>query len=388
MTQIFIPKEINANEKRVAAIPDSVKKLVAAGFEVRIQSGAGEGSFISDKDYEKAGAHCGKDLAALYANADIVLKVQPPMMHPESGHHEVEMMKEGTILITHLVPNSDLDTIRLLMKHKVSCFSMNLIPRITIAQKMDALSSQASIAGYKAVLMAASTLGKYFPLLMTAAGTITPAKVVVLGAGVAGLQAIATARRLGASVEVSDVRLAVKEQVESLGAKFIVVESKGDLEDAGGYAKEQSEEDLKHQREEVGKRMAQSDVVITTALIPGRPAPLLITEEILNKMRPGSVIVDLAVEQGGNCQWSEAGKTIVKNGITIIGELDLPSTVPIHASQLYARNLLNLILHLGKDGQFQIDEAEAITDGALLTHQGRLRHEPTLKLLGTEENPK
>ncbi len=383
MTQIFIPKEVNATEKRVAAIPDTVKKFVSAGFEVRVQAGAGESAFISDKDYEGAGASCGEDLDALYAAADIVLKVQPPMRHPERGRHEVEMMKEGTILITHLVPNADLDTIRLLMKHKVSCFSMNLIPRITIAQKMDSLSSQASIAGYKAVLMAASTLGKYFPLLMTAAGTITPAKVVVLGAGVAGLQAIATARRLGASVEVSDVRLAVKEQVESLGAKFIEVESEGDMEDAGGYAKEQSEEDLRRQREEVGKRMAQADVVITTALIPGRPAPLLITEETLNKMRPGSVIVDLAVEQGGNCEWSEAGKTVVKNGITIIGELNIPSTMPIHASQLYARNLLNLLLHLGKDGKLEIDVEEEITNGALLTHGGELRHEPTRKLLET-----
>ena len=380
MAQIFVPKEIRELEKRVAVTPETVKKLVKAGFSVAVQCGAGEGSFIADADYEAAGATCDGNTPELYAKADIVLKVQPPQTASD-GAHEVDGMKEGAVLISHLVPANDLDLIPILQGKKISCISMNLIPRITIAQKMDSLSSQASIAGYKAVLMGASNLGKYFPLLMTAAGTITPAKVVILGAGVAGLQAIATARRLGATVEVSDVRMAVKEQVESLGAKFIQVETDEDMEDAGGYAKEQSEDFLKRQREEVGKRIMQADVVITTALIPGRPAPVLIDEETVKGMQRGSVIVDLAVEQGGNCQCSEPGKTVTKHGITIMGELNIPSSVQVHASQLYARNLLNLIMHLQKDGNLQLDTEEPVTDGALLTHQGEVRHEQTKQLL-------
>lgn len=379
MTQIFVPKEIRELEKRVAVTPETVKKLVKMGYGVSVQSGAGEFSFISDKEYEEAGAKVGSDLGKLYAEADIVLKVQPP--DKAGDKHEAELLKEGCILISHLVPQNEVETLKLLVKRKISCFSMNLIPRITIAQKMDSLSSQASIAGYKAVLMGASQLPKYFPLLMTAAGTITPARVVILGAGVAGLQAIATARRLGANVEVSDVRMAVKEQVESLGAKFIMVETDEDMEDAGGYAKEQSEDFLRRQREEVGKRIANSDVTITTALIPGRPAPMLIPADTVERMKPGSVIVDLAVEQGGNCELSEPGKTVSKHGVTIIGELNIPSSVSIHASQLYAKNLLNLIDHVTKEGNFQLDESEEVTDGALLTHQGAVRHEPTQKLL-------
>jgi NAD(P) transhydrogenase subunit alpha len=379
MARIFIPKETDELEKRVAATPETVKKLIDAGFGVTIEAGAGEASFIQDSDYEKAGAQCGSDTAALYASADIVLKVQPPRQM-ESGH-EADLLQEGSILISHLVPQNEVETIRKLLTRKISCFSMNLIPRITIAQKMDSLSSQAGISGYKSVLMGAVHLPKYFPLLMTAAGTITPAKVVVMGAGVAGLMAIATARRLGGLVEVSDVRMAVKEQVESLGAKFIMVDSDEDMEDAGGYAKEQSEAFLARQREEVGKRVAHADLVITTALIPGRPAPLLIPEEIVTEMKPGSVIVDLAVEQGGNCALSEPGKTIVRHGVTIIGELNIPSTVQIHASMLYAKNLLNLITHLGSDGRLPINLEEPVTDGALLTHNGEVRHEPTKALL-------
>ncbi len=381
MTQIFVPKEVRELEKRIAATPETVKKFIAAGFSVVVQAGAGAGSSISDQAFVDAGASVTDDPAEAYGQADLTLKVQPPRQHPLLGKHEAALLKEGSALVCHLVPQSDLETVKILAAGKISCFSMNLVPRITIAQKMDSLSSQASIGGYKAVIMAANALGKYFPLLTTAAGTITPAKTVILGAGVAGLQAIATARRLGAIVEVSDVRLAVKEQVESLGAKFIEVPLDEDMEDAGGYAKEQSEDFLRRQREEVGKRIVQADVVITTALIPGRPAPRLIEKELVERMQPGSVIVDMAVEQGGNCELSEPGKTVVKHGVTLIGELNIPSTVPIHASQLYARNLLNLISHLAKDGQVQIDEEEPVTDGALLTHGGQVRHEPTQKLL-------
>jgi len=380
MTQIFIPKEVRDLETRVAATPETVKKFIAAGFKVAVEKDAGAGSFINDQAFAGAGATLVEDAAEGYANADLTLKVQPPQARPD-GKSEAELLREGAMLVCHLVPQNDLETVKTLAARKISCFSMNLIPRITIAQKMDSLSSQANLAGYKSVLMAADALGKYFPLLMTAAGTITPARVVILGAGVAGLQAIATARRLGANVEVSDVRPAVKEQVESLGAKFIEVKSDEDMEDAGGYAKQQSEEFLRRQREEVGKRIAQADVVITTALIPGKPAPLLVEASLVERMQAGSVIVDLAVEQGGNCELSEPGKTVLKHGVTIIGELNIPAKMPIHASQLYARNLLNLIDHLATDGAVPIDLEEAVTDGALLTHDGAVRHEPTRKLL-------
>jgi len=375
MAHIFFPKEIRDLETRVAVTPETAQKLIGAGFTVSVCKGAGDGAHISDETYTETGATLVDDNAAGYAAADIVLKVDAPT------REEIDQLKEGTIVVSHLVPANSLDLVEKLRDRKISFFSMNLIPRITIAQKMDSLSSQASIAGYKAVLLGANALGKYFPLLMTAAGTITPARVVVLGAGVAGLQAIATARRLGAKVEASDVRLAVKEQVESLGAKFITVETDEDMEDAGGYAKEQSEDFLRRQREEVGKRMIAADVVITTALIPGRPAPVLIDEDIVKQMQPGSVIVDLAVQQGGNCALAEPGETITAHGVTIIGELNLPAMVAVHASQLYARNLLNFVTHVAKEGELVIDLEEPVTDGALLTHDGSVRHEPTVALL-------
>ncbi|CAM2007442.1 Re/Si-specific NAD(P)(+) transhydrogenase subunit alpha [Acanthopleuribacter pedis] len=377
---IFFPKEIADLEQRVAVVPETVKKLIAAGYTVSVEKGAGLKAAVSDAAYEKAGATVAGDVAQAWQQADIVAKINGPVQHPELKKHEAEMIKEGGILIASLVPANELDAIKILMQRKVSCFSMSLIPRITIAQKMDTLSSQASIAGYKAVLMAAAQLGKYFPLLMTAAGTITPSKVVILGAGVAGLQAIATARRLGANVEAFDIRAAVKEQVESLGAKFIDIPV-ADAEDAGGYAKEQSESEQERQRQELAKRLSSADVAITTALIPGRPAPLLITEEMVKGMPLGSVIVDMAVSQGGNCALSEPGQTVEREGVTIIGELNIPATVAIHASQLYARNMLNLITHLTVEKQFNIDLEEVVTDGALLTHDGSCRHEHSRSLL-------
>lgn len=380
MAQIFFPKEVRDGEKRVAAIPETIKKFIKAGYKVAVEKGAGLQAGLNDKDFQDAGAELAADAKAAYAAADIVIKVQAPADHP-SGAHEADLMKEGAILVCSLVPQSELATIKRLMDRKISCFSTNLIPRTTIAQKMDTLSSQASIAGYKAVLLAATHLGKYFPLLMTAAGTITPAKVVILGAGVAGLQAIATARRLGANVEAFDVRPAVKEQVESLGAKFIDIPLDEGGEDAGGYAKEQSEDFLKRQRAELTRRLSSADVAITTALIPGRPAPILITEEMVKKMPRGAVIVDLAVEQGGNCELSEPGQTVEKEGIMLVGEFNIPSTVAIHASQLWARNMFNLVQHMTEEGLFKIDLEEEITNGALLTYEGSCRHEPTQNLL-------
>lgn len=374
MTQIFVPKEIRDGETRVAATPETVKKLKGVGYDITVQKGAGASARIHDDAYADVGATLVDDAAAGYAAADIVFKVVCDL-------DEAKQLKEGCILISHMIPSNELDTVKTLIERKISCISMNLIPRITIAQKMDSLSSQASLAGYKAVLLSSTHLGKYFPLLMTAAGTITPAKVVILGAGVAGLQAIATARRLGATVEVSDVRMAVKEQVESLGAKFIEVETDEDMEDAGGYAKEQSEDFLRRQREEVGRRIAAADVVITTALIPGRPAPMLIPEDTVKKMAAGSVIVDLAALQGGNCQCTKPGETIEAHDVTIIGHMNLPATMPVHASQLYSRNLLNLVTHVTDEGKFVLDLEEPVTNGALLTHEGACRHEGTQELL-------
>lgn len=380
MAQIFFPKEVRDGERRVAAIPETIKKFIKAGYKVTVEQGAGLQAGLNDQHFTDAGAELITDAKAGYAAADIVIKVQAPDQHP-SGSHELDLMKEGAILVCSFVPQSELALVKHMMARKISCFSTNLIPRTTIAQKMDTLSSQASIAGYKAVLLAANHLGKYFPLLMTAAGTITPAKVVILGAGVAGLQAIATARRLGANVEAFDVRPAVKEQVESLGAKFIDIPLDENAEDAGGYAKEQSAEFMKRQRAELTRRLSSADVAITTALIPGRPAPVLITAEMVKKMPRGAVIVDLAVEQGGNCELSEPGQIVEKEGVTLVGVLNIPATVAIHASQLWARNMFNLVQHMTKEGEFQIDVEEEITNGALLTHAGTCRHEPTQNLL-------
>ncbi|MCB1044278.1 MAG: Re/Si-specific NAD(P)(+) transhydrogenase subunit alpha [Acidobacteria bacterium] len=370
--KVFIPKETRSGEQRVSGTPETVKKLTSAGFTVSVEKGAGLSAHISDAEFETAGAQL-TDVSG-YKESDLCLKINPP----EVEH--AKMLKEGSILICALIPHAELDVIKILQSRKISTFSTNLIPRITIAQKMDTLSSQASIAGYKAVIKAADHLGKYYPLLMTAAGTIHPAKVVILGAGVAGLMAIATARRLGAQVEAFDVRAAVKEQVESLGAKFIEVEPDADMEDAGGYAKQASEAFLARQRAEIAKRVAAADVVVTTALVPGKKAPVLITTDTVKQMRSGSVIVDLAVEQGGNCELTQMGTHVVE-GVTIIGDPHLASNTSIHASQLFARNLWNMIEHLSKDGEMLINLEEPITDGSLLTYNGTIRHEPTRTLM-------
>jgi NAD(P) transhydrogenase subunit alpha len=374
MPTVFIPRETGTDETRVAAAPDSVKKILKLGYKVVVEAGAGTGSGFSDEAFQAAGATVSDDPRAQFAAADVVIKLHPPRPNETAGGHEAELIKEGAVLVSFLFPHGNLDVVETLRRRKVTAFAMDQIPRITRAQSMDALSSQANLAGYKAVLMGADALGKLFPLLMTAAGTIPPAKVVILGAGVAGLQAIATAKRLGAVVEVSDIRPAVKEQVLSLGAKFIEVETTENMETEGGYAKEASEEFLRKQREVVDKHIAEADVVISTAQVPGKKAPVLITGEVVKRMHPGSVIVDLAAEQGGNCELTEPGQVVEKHGITIIGRLNVPALVPVNASEVYARNVVHVLeLLTDKEGALKIDLEDEILAGSVVVHGGEVR---------------
>lgn len=365
---VFIPKETTEGETRVAATPETVKAMVQQGLVVYVETGAGVSSSLADQEYMQAGAVLGKDAHALYASVDVILSVNPPT------ESQLSQVKESVCWISFLDIASDTakNITQTLVDKKITFFSMHLIPRISRAQKMDALTSQTNIAGYKAVIMAAQELGKIFPLMMTAAGTLHPAKVVVLGAGVAGLQAIATAKRLGAVVEASDVRPSVKEQVESLGAKFIEVPFDKDAEDKGGYAKGASPEFLKRQTEEVAKRVAQADVVICTALVPGKKAPTLVTEEMVKSMRSGSVIVDMAAVQGGNCALTAPGKTVVAHGIKIMGINNIPATVPVHATQVYARNVLALLSTIIHSGMLKIDLKDEIIAGSLVAHNGKM----------------
>ncbi|MEM8961785.1 MAG: Re/Si-specific NAD(P)(+) transhydrogenase subunit alpha [Acidobacteriota bacterium] len=372
MVQVFVPKETRAGETRVAATPETVKKMIAAGLSVRVEPDAGAASFISDQAFVDAGAEIGADSA----DADMVLRVTAPAVD------DVARMKEASVLIALLAPHQNLDVVAALRDRKLSALAMELVPRITRAQSMDALSSQASIAGYKAVLLAAVRLPKYFPLLMTAAGTIKPARVVVMGAGVAGLQAIATAKRLGAVVEVSDIREVVKEQIESLGAKFIPlpqVDEKGEGE--GGYARQMSEAYLAEQRAIVTGHVSNADVVVCTALVPGKKAPVLVTREMVEGMKTGSVIVDLAVEQGGNCELSRPGEDVDHGGVTILGPANVPASMPVDGSQLYARNIWALIQPLVGEEGITIDLEDEVVDGALLTHDGEVRHARTREQL-------
>ncbi|MBM4013996.1 MAG: Re/Si-specific NAD(P)(+) transhydrogenase subunit alpha [Planctomycetes bacterium] len=375
MLQAFIPRESEPGETRVAATPETVKKLIAAGLAIAIERGAGERASFTDAAYTAAGATIVADRKTGLAAADLVLQVQPPR---DAG----EQPKAGAALVAFLYPAARRDLIRRFAEGNVTTFAMELIPRISRAQQMDALSSQSNIAGYKAVLLAGDHLGKLMPMLMTAAGTITPARVVILGAGVAGLQAIATARRLGALVEVSDIRPAVKEQVESLGAKFIEVAVKQDAEDKGGYAKEASAEYKAAQAAALAKKVADADIVICTALIPGKPAPKLLPAAMVQAMRPGSVIVDLAAEQGGNCELTKPGETsVTANGVTILAAKNVPALVPVHASDMYAKNLVFFVKHLLKGGALNIDRNDEITAGCLVTHGGQVVHAPTAALL-------
>ncbi|MCA9323267.1 MAG: Re/Si-specific NAD(P)(+) transhydrogenase subunit alpha [Planctomycetes bacterium] len=375
MARVFIPKEILEGETRVAATRETVGKLKKAGLEVLVEKDAGAASFSYDDAFVQAGARVVADAQTGYAEADVVLKVREPTLA------EIGLMKPDSVVIAHLVPQSALDEVRALCDRKISFFSMNLVPRISRAQSMDALSSQANIAGYKAVLLAAAALPRYFPLLTTAAGTVKAAKVVIMGAGVAGLQAIATARRLGAQVWATDVRIAVREQVMSLGAKFIDVPGMEDLEDERGYAKEATPEFLERQRQIVGDQIAESDVVVTTALIPGRKAPLLVPTELVMRMKPGSVIVDLAAEQGGNCAETVAGETVLRHGVTIVGPKNIPASMPMHASELYARNIANLFQSMVKDGKVTLDFEDEVVVGSCVTHAGEVKHAATAALV-------
>jgi NAD(P) transhydrogenase subunit alpha len=369
--RIAIPAETRAGETRVAATPETVKKLVAAGHAVTVQAGAGAAASYPDADYQNAGATLAADAAAVYADAEIVLKVKAPT------DAELAQMRRGTVLVGLLSPYQT-ELVEAYAKQGVTAFAMEKLPRTTRAQAMDVLSSQANIAGYKAVVLAASLYGRFMPMLMTAAGTVKAARVVILGVGVAGLQAIATAKRLGAVVEATDVRPAAKEQVESLGAKFIDVPFETDEEreiakGVGGYARPMPQSWLERQKVEVAKRIAQADIVITTALIPGRAAPVLVTEEMVQSMKPGSVIVDMAVEAGGNCPLSELGKTVVKHGVTLVGEANLAATVATDASALYARNLLNFINLLcdpKAGGALNVNREDEIIAGALVAIDG------------------
>jgi len=374
--KVAVPKESEQGERRVALVPETAKMLVAAGLEVSVEAGAGASAFITDDLYEKAGARVASRAGTMLHDADAVLKVQAPR------ESEISLLKKGAVLISFLQPATQGDTVKSLATHGITAFSLELLPRISRAQSMDALSSQASAAGYKAVLMAADRIGKLFPMMMTAAGTIAPTRVLVMGAGVAGLQAIATARRLGAVVSAYDVRPAVKEEVQSLGATFIELALETQ-EGEGGYAREQSEEFLRKQRELIGEHIAKSDVVITTAAVPGRRAPLLVTGDMVKGMRPGSVIVDLAADTGGNVELTQAGKDVDVGGVTIIGTRNVPSTMPLTTSQLYARNVANLLLHLVKNGVLALDLQDDITKGACVTHGGEIVNERAKQTVAT-----
>ena len=380
--QIGIIKERRLDEKRVAATPDTVKKFIAMGLQVNIEKGAGITAGITDDEYREAGANIFDDASRVLENADIVLKVNKPIGPNDkdvSKLDEVKLLKSGSILVSLMEPYTDRGLIDLIAKQNITCFALELIPRITRAQTMDVLSSQSNLAGYKAVIEACTTYGKAFPMMMTAAGTVPPAKCLVMGAGVAGLQAIATARRLGAVVSASDVRPAAKENVESLGAKFIAVEDEEfkQAETSGGYAREMSDEYKKKQAELIAATVAKQDIIICTALIPGKPAPVLLTTEMVDTMKPGSVIVDLAVEQGGNCPLSEPNKLVDRNGVQIIGCTNLASRVAIDASALFAKNLLNFVSPLinSSENKIEINMQDEIIVGSMITKDGEIVHE-------------
>jgi NAD(P) transhydrogenase subunit alpha len=375
--KLAIPKERRADERRVAVTPDTAKKLIAQGLDVVVESGAGLASAITDDAYRAAGAVVAAEETQTYGNADIVLKVQRPLAAAE-GFDEVGLIRPGALLIGMLAPYQSAEAIVDYARRRIDAFAMELVPRITRAQAMDVLSSQANLAGYKAVLDAAAEFGRVFPMMMTAAGTVPPANVFVMGAGVAGLQAIATARRLGARVSATDVRPVAREQVQSLGASFVMVESEETraAETAGGYAKEMSQDYQRAQAQLIAETIRKQDVVICTALIPGRKAPVLVTQEMVDTMKPGSVIVDLAVEQGGNCPLSRPGEVVEYKGVRIVGHVNVPSRVAVDASALYARNVAAFVALLVDTGtkSLKIDWTDPIVEGSALTRSGRIVH--------------
>ena len=371
---VGVPKETAEGERRVALTPNAVSRLMNGGVEVVVESGAGDGSFFSDEEYLEAGA---TTVPSIFESTDLVVAVRKP--------DDVTSLSPGAVLAAMIQPLVDHAAVTSIAEAGVTSFSLDAIPRIARAQSMDVLSSMASLAGYKAAVIAADTLGKLFPMMMAASGTTPPAKGLVLGAGVAGLQAIATARRLGAVLSGYDVRPVVREQVESLGATFLEIELDEEAEDAGGYARELSEEARRKGQELVHSAVRDMDFVITTAAIPGRAAPRIIDAAMVRDMRPGAVIVDLAAETGGNCELTRPGETVVENGVTIVGPLNLPSSMPTHASQMYARNMLNFINHIVKDGEIIIDTEDEITKGCLITRDGEIVHEATAAAIMADE---
>jgi NAD(P) transhydrogenase subunit alpha len=380
---IAVPLEMTPGERRVALVPDSVKRLVDRKVTVTLQAGAGAQAGLSDAAYSAVGATIEADAAKLYAGADVLLKVRPLGQHPIAAKHEVDLLREGATVIGLLLPFAERDAVRRLAARRITSFSLDLLPRITRAQSMDVLSSQSTIAGYRVALLAASKLPKLMPMLMTAAGTLTASRVLVIGAGVAGLQAIATSRRLGAVVEAYDVRAATKEQVQSLGARFVELPGVADASGAGGYAREQTAEEQAQQRELLSKHIAEADAVICTALVPGRPAPKIVTEEQVERMRAGSVIVDLAAEAGGNCSLTKPGETVVHGGVEVIGPLNVASAHPLHASQMFSRNFLNYLgLFLDKEGNWKLDLDDELVRVPMVTREGAVANESVKSALG------
>jgi NAD(P) transhydrogenase subunit alpha len=378
--RIGVPSERSASERRVALVPESCRKLIQAGYEISIESGCGDAAGFTDAAYREVGVAAESDPKALLGSADLVLKVTPPLAS-SSGRDEIAWLRPGAIYLGSLMPLRNLDAVRALAERNITAFSTDAIPRTTRAQAMDTLSSMANITGYKGVLLAAAALNKYFPMLMTAAGMVPPAKVFVIGAGVAGLQAIATARRLGANVVATDVRPEVKEQIESVGAKYVGVELRESAAAGGGYAKELSAEDRRRQTQLLTEECGRSDVVITTALIGGVVAPRLIDASTVNSMKAGSVIIDLAADGGGNCELSKPGETIQVGGVTIVAPLNLPATMPSHASLLFSRNLTAFVLAFTRNQMFVLDFNDDIQQGALITHDGEVRHHRTREAL-------
>jgi len=383
---ISVPVEMADGERRVALVPEVVPQLLKGGHAVTVQTGCGARAGFTDAAYRAAGSAIAADAASLYADADMVLRVQRPSEGEASRPSETDVLRAGTILIGLLNPVGDPSLFRLLAERNVTACSMELVPRTTRAQMMDALSSQSTVAGYKAVLLAANALQKFFPMLMTAAGTVRPAKVLVIGAGVAGLQAIATARRIGAVVEAFDTRPVVKEQVKSLGATFVELDvGAEEAQDAGGYAKELKDEHIRREMELIHERALLSDVIITTALVPGRRAPMLVSSATVKAMRPGSVIVDLAGEQGGNCEASVPGETVERDGVTIMAPLHISSDLSYHASQMYARNVAALVTHLTPGGELKLDLDDDITSAVCVTAGGAVRNAAILERLKESE---
>jgi NAD(P) transhydrogenase subunit alpha len=380
---IGVPREIARGEKRVAIVPEVVPQLTRAGHHVVVERQAGIRAGFTDEAYRAAGCDLADTGAEIYSAAKMILKVQRPGRYENSGEAELDLFQEGVVLIGLLQPSSDPALFQQLAERNIIACSMELVPRTTRAQMMDALSSQSTVAGYKAVLLAANALQKFFPMLMTAAGTVRPARVLVIGAGVAGLQAIATARRIGAVVEAFDTRPVVKEQVQSLGATFVEIDMHtSDAQDAGGYARELSKEHIKREKELIHKRALEADVIITTALIPGKPAPVLVEEATVKAMKPGSVIVDLAGEQGGNCELTVPGETTVQHDVTIIAPLHISSELAYHASQMYARNVGSLVTLLAPKGELNLNFGDDIIDAVVITAGGAIRHAPTRQRLG------